>query len=197
MHGGEFHRPWHYGGKHSSLHVVICQLAYCWCKIWLIVVPGSLNLKIDSEDPHVWRDASHIMTVTIHVLNHHLSHGLKIHVHIFKRYPIGISVLVYGSVQARISDGSSSTNILYVISGTECWIFPRHQHWHLGTAPPNIWDCIESYAMHISLPISWVLLNLPKTKLIIFEQRVLSSVLPPLTEKAPLFVFCPPTKQKA
>jgi hypothetical protein len=30
---------------------------------------------------------------------------------------------------------------------------------------------------------------LPKTKLILFEQRVFSSVLPPLTEEAPLFVF--------
>ena len=29
--------------------------------------------------------------------------------------------------------------------------------------------------------------------LIIFEQRVSSSVLPPLTEEAPLFVFSPPT----
>jgi hypothetical protein len=44
---------------------------------------------------HVWLDPSHIMMATTRVLNHHLSHGLKIHVCIFERYPVGISVLVW------------------------------------------------------------------------------------------------------
>ncbi len=57
----------------------------------------------------------------------------------------------YGSVRAGISDGSSSTDILHVNSGTECWIFPRRQYWHLDTTPPNIWDCVESYAIHMIL----------------------------------------------
>jgi hypothetical protein len=42
--------------------------------------------------------------------------------------------------------------------------------------------------------ISFVALIL---SLIIFEQRVSSSVLPPLTEEAPLFVFNPPTTLNA
>ncbi len=93
--GGKCRRPWHYGRKHCWLNVPICQLAYCWCKIQLIVVPGSLILKRNLEDPHVWPDASHITMPTIRELNHNLSHGLKIHVRIFKRYPIGISVLIW------------------------------------------------------------------------------------------------------
>ncbi len=74
-------------------------------------------------------------------------------------------------------------------SGTGHRIFHRCQHWHLDTVPQNIWDHVESYTMHISWPDSWNLMCSHKTKLIIFKQRVLSSVLPPPTEEAPLFVF--------
>ncbi len=74
-------------------------------------------------------------------------------------------------------------------SDTEHCIFHSCQCWHLDIAPPIIWDCVESYAMHISWPVGWDLICLPKTKLIIFKQRVSSSVLPPLAEEAPLFVF--------
>ncbi len=100
----------------------------------------------------VWESqtAESALMAIIHVLNHHRSHGLKIHVLIFKRSPVGISALI-GSVRAGISDWSGSTDILYINSGTECWIFPRHQHWHLDTTPPNIWDCVESYAIHMIL----------------------------------------------
>ena len=31
---------------------------------------------------------------------------------------------------------------LYVNSGTECWIFPRRQHWHLDTLTPHVGSCM-------------------------------------------------------
>ncbi len=68
---------------------------------------------------------------------------------------------------------------------------------HLSGTQPNIQDCVEFYAAHIFQPGSWDLICLPKIKFVIFKQRVSSSVLPPLTEEAPLFVFCPPIQQNA
>ncbi len=96
-------------------------------------------------------------------MNHHLSNGLKIQICIFKKISQEL-VYSYGSVQAGIDDGSSSSDILYINFGTGCWVFPRHQHWHFDTTPPNIWDCIESYTMHIFWTAKWVLICLPQTE---------------------------------
>ncbi len=66
-------------------------------------------------------------------------------------------------------------------SGTRHWIFNGCQCWHLDTTPQNIWDGVESYAMHISWPVGWSLICSPKAKLVIFKQRISSSELPLLT----------------
>ncbi len=60
---------------------------------------------------------------------------------------------------------------------------------YLGIAPRA-----RSWLIYILCDISFVALIF---SLIIFEQRAFSSVLPPLTEKAPLFVFSPPTMLNA
>ncbi len=81
---------------------------------------------------------------------------------------------------------------LYLDSSTACGFFLS---WQAG--PPQdqdqiIWDCVESYAMHtfcnLSVDSPFKSFQTVNLKLIIFVQRVSSSVLPPVTEEAPLFV---------
>ncbi len=53
--------------------------------------------------------------------------GLNTNLYFQKDIPKEL-VRSYESVGAGIGDGSSSTDILYINSGTDCWIFLGHQH---------------------------------------------------------------------
>ncbi len=91
-----------------------------------------------------------------------------------------------------IKDASNPMPILYVDSSTGYGFFPSCPCVPTPNVRLDIWDCVESYAIHMILTCRLRITFEPRTKVIIFKQRVPSSVLPPLTEEAPHFVFSPP-----
>jgi hypothetical protein len=124
--GDECHRTWDYGGKHSSLNVMICQLANHDERFGLYLY------QIFEPQGRFKRSTCVTRRITHHdgILTKNEPSPQQwvenTNVYFQKRYPIGISVLVW-ECMGFICDGSSSTDILYVNSGTEHWIFFRHQ----------------------------------------------------------------------
>ncbi len=90
-----------------------------------------------------------------------------------------------------ITDVSNPTPILYVDPSTGCGLFPSCPCVPTLNMHPDIRDRVESYAIHMLLTCRCRLRITfkPKTKLIIFKQRVPSSMPLLLTEEAPLLVF--------
>ncbi len=180
--GGECHRPWHNGKKHSVLNVGICLLAYHWCKIWLTVEPD-LSISEQMQDPTIWQDAPHTIVafpcgkVTTSAW-WDISNTFKI--------PLEEAVHWYEIARIGIKDVSNPTPILYVDSSTGCGFFLSLPCVPMPNVLLDVWDCVESYAIHMILACRLRITFTPKTKLIIFKQRILSSV------KHHSF-HCPPT----
>jgi hypothetical protein len=99
------------------------------------------------------------------------------------------SVYRYEIAWIGITDVSNPMPILYVDPSTECGLFPSCPCMPTPNMHPDIRDYIESYAIHMILSHRLRITFKPKTKLIIFKQRVPSSVPLLLTEEAPLLVF--------
>ncbi len=99
------------------------------------------------------------------------------------------SVYRYEIAWIGITDVSNPTPILYVDPSTGCGLFPSCPCVPTRNMHPNIRDRVESYAIHMILTCRLRITFKPKTKLIIYKQRVPSSVLLLFTEEAPLLVF--------
>ncbi len=167
------------------LHVAICQLAYCWCKIWHTVVPDPCIISTSKRPTCVVERITHhngILTWNEPSPQQWIGNAVWIFKKIFDRnwkYILCVQqdileklVCSYGSVRAGISDGSTSTSILYIDSSTGCWIRCNRHLCHHNCTHPNIWDRVESYAAHTSWPVSWFFICLPKIKLINFKSKV-------------------------
>ncbi len=179
------HRPWHYGGKHSLQNVPICLLAYCWCKIWFTVELDLCILKIDTRSKYVVGHTTYHSDISTWI-SHHLSLVGYLE---YIKIPPEESVYWYEITWIGIKDVSNPMPILYVDSSTGAGFFPSWPCVPTLNVHSDIWDHVESYAIHMILARRLRITFKPKTKHITFKQRVSSSVLPPLTEKAPLFVF--------
>jgi hypothetical protein len=125
------------------------------------------------------------------LISHHLS--LAGHLEYIK-IPPEESVYRYEIAWIGIKDVSNPMPILYIDSSTGYGFFPSYPCMlpTLNVRSDTL-DGVEYYAIHMILTRRLRITFKPKTKLIISKQRVPSSVLPPLTEEAPLFMFSPPT----
>ncbi len=119
-------------------------------------------------------------------ISHHLSSVGYLE---YIKIPLEESVYQYEIAQIGIKDVSNPTPFLYSDSSIWCGFFLS---WPCVPTPNvrlDVWDCVDSYAIHMILA-RWLRITLkPKTKLIIFKQGASSSVLPLITEESPLFVF--------
>ncbi len=89
----------------------------------------------------------------------------------------------------EITDVFNPMPILYVDPSTGCGLFPSCPCVPTPNMHPDIRDCVESYVIHIILTGRLRITFKPKTKLIIYKQRVPSSMPLLFTEEAPLIVF--------
>jgi hypothetical protein len=99
------------------------------------------------------------------------------------------SVYRYEIAGVGITDVSNPTPFLYIDPSTGCGLFPSCPCVPTPNMHPDIRDHVESYAIHMILPCRLRITFKPKTKLIIYKQRVSSSVPLLSTEEAPLLVF--------
>ncbi len=144
-HPTQCRRPWHYGGKHSSLNVAICQIANRLCKIRLEVETVSLNLKRFEIQVYVLRCTTYHSDIPTWISHHLGSVGYLEYIKI----PPEESVYRYEIAWIGIKDVSNPMPILYVDHSTGCGLFPScpcvptpHMH-------PDIRDCVESYTIHM------------------------------------------------
>ncbi len=126
IHGGECHRPWHYGRKHSSLNVSFAKLSNRWCKIRHTIVPDPCIASTNKRSRCVARHTTHPDGI---LMWNELSPQQRVEIiklHFQKDFPWEL-VCSYGSVRAGINDVSSSTSFWYLDYSTGCWIlWGRH-----------------------------------------------------------------------
>ncbi len=161
------------------------KIAYCWCKIWLEVKPDLCILKIDTRSKYVMIRTTYHSNIPMWI-SHHLSLAGYLE---YIKIPPEESVYRYENAWIGIKYLSNPTPILYVDSITGCGFLPSCPCVPTRNVHLDLWDCIESYVIHMILTRRLRITLRPKTKCIISKQRVSSSVLPPLTEEAPHFVF--------
>ncbi len=144
-------------------------------------------LKTHARSKYVFRCTTYYRGIPT-LISHHLSLGWYLEYNMISLWE---SVQIYQVTRTGIKDKSSSFFALYVDSSTVCGFFLS---WR-GALPQyhdhSIWDCTNStWCTPFSTPQLRVYLNHLNSipKLIIFKQRVLSNMLPPLTEKAPFFI---------
>ncbi len=162
------------------------KIAYCWCKIQLTAEPDLVILKIDTRSKYVVRHSIYHSDIPTWISHHHLSLAGYLE---YIKIPPEESVYRHEIAWIGIKDVSNPTPILYVDSSTGYGFFPSCPWVPTPNVRSDIWDCVESYGIHMILTCRLRITFKPKTKLIISKQRAPSSVSPPLTEEAPLFVF--------
>ncbi len=161
------------------------KIAYCWCKIWLKVEPDLSILKIDTRSKYVVRCATYHSDIPTWI-SHPLSlAGCLGYIKILPEE----SVHRYEIAWIGIKDASNPTPILYVDSSTWYGYFSNVARVPTPNVHSDIWDHVESYLIHMILTRRLRITFKPETKVLIYKQRVPSSVLPALKEEAPLFVF--------
>ncbi len=160
-------------------------MAYRWCKIRLTVELDLCILKIDTRSKYVVRRATYHSDIPTWISPHLSLVGYLEHIKI----PPEESVYRYEIAWIGIKDVSNPTPILYVDSSTGCGFFPSCPCVTTPNVHLDIWDCVESYPIHMILTCRLRITFKPETKLIIPKQRITSSMSPLLTEEAPLLVF--------
>ncbi len=127
------------------------KIAHCWCKIQLEVKLDLCILKIDTRSKCVVRRTAYHSDIPTWI-SHHLSlAGYLEH----NMLPPEESVYRYEITWVGIKDVSNPIPILYVDSSTGCGFFPSCPCVPTLNVHLDIWDCVESYRIHMILTQDW------------------------------------------
>ncbi len=127
------------------------KIAYPWCKIWLKVEPDLCILKIDTRSKCVIRFTTYHSDIPTWI-SHHLSLVGYLE---YNKILLEESVYRYEIAWVVIKDVSNPMPILYVDSSTGCGFFPSCPCVPTPNVHSDIWDCVESYTIHMILSQDW------------------------------------------